>query len=286
MTDVERYQSGTPVQLGRPIQSLDEAWRLSKALSMANLMPYNLRGKDPDVLAILLYGQDLGLSPMQSIQGIYVVEGRPSISAQLWLALVRRAGHRVSVLEHTAETCTVHIVRGDTGEEHKATFTLAEAVAAKRVEIREGKPFARSEKGKPLPWELYPRAMLLARAVSQCCRFIAPEIALGFYSQDEVEEIAEREQVESRRADAAAAEPSVQRPVADEVAAVEAEFAAAELERARETSHDVMVTGSEEGFTWRCGVCRPGEPWTGPRLGSYEDAMADHAHYAETADRP
>ncbi len=258
-TDLETYQRG-PVQLGRPIQSLDEAWRLSKALAMANLMPKSLRGRDPDVLAILLYGQDLGLSPMQAVQGIYVVEGRPSLSAQLWLALVRRAGHRVAVLEHTAEKCTVQIVRGDTKEEHTATFTFEDAVAANRVRIKDGKPFARSDTGKPLPWELYPKAMLLARAVSQCCRFIAPEIALGFYSQDEVEEIAEREQVESVRQDAQPAKPAGPEQVAQDVAAVEAEFA--------ETVEDA------ESPLPPCEVCGEGPHEPGPDGGhEYEPAM-------------
>lgn len=224
---IERHNAKTPVPLGRPIQSLDEAWRLSKALAMSQMLPKSLRGKDPDVLAMLLYGQDLGLSPMQSIQGIYVVEGRPSISAQLWLALVRRAGHRVSVIEHSMERCTVEIVRGDTGERHSATFTLDEAIAAGRVKrLEDGSLRARSEQGKPLPWELYPKAMLLARAVSQVCRFAAPEIAFGFYSADEVEEIAEREAevVESVRVDQPEqSTPDVQ-ATAEEVADLEGEF--------------------------------------------------------------
>ncbi len=227
MTEIaRRKETQVPVNVSRPIQSLDEAYRLAANLAQAGLMPRDLRGKPPDVLAILLYGQDLGLSPMQSVQGIYVVEGRPSLSAQLWLALIRRAGHKVSVLEHTAETCTVHIVRGDTGEEHKATFTIGEAITANRVAMKDGKLWARSEKGKPLPWELYPKAMLLARAVSACCRFIAPELALGFYSEDEVEEIAEREQVPSVRVEQPEPEqPAEPEQVKAEVADIEAEFA-------------------------------------------------------------
>lgn len=228
MTDVVPRADRLPVNVGGRIESFDEVYRLAQNLATANLMPTSLRGKPADVTAMILYGQDLGLSPMQSIQGIYVVEGRPSLSAQLWLALVRRAGHRVSVTEHTAETCTVHIGRGDTGEEHTVTYTLQDAINADRVRLKDGKPFARSEKGKPLPWELHTKAMLLARAVSTCCRFIAPEIALGFYSPDEVEEIAEREQVPAERIDVQpvgeADGARTPQQVADEVAAIEGEF--------------------------------------------------------------
>jgi hypothetical protein len=78
---------------------LDEAYRLSKNLALASLMPDALRGKPSDVLAMMLYGQDLGLSPMQAIQGIYVVKGKPQLSGTTWIALARKAGHRVRIIE-------------------------------------------------------------------------------------------------------------------------------------------------------------------------------------------
>jgi hypothetical protein len=173
------------------IRNYDELMSVAKLASLSELMPRDLRGKPGNIGIIMLYGHDLGLSPMQAIQGIYVVEGRPSLSAQTWLALTRRAKHKVSVLEHTGEKCAVKIVRGDTGEEHTHTYTLEDAVRAGRVSIKDGEPWARSQQGKPLPWETNTKAMLLARAVSACARFICPEVALGFYAEDEVEEAAE-----------------------------------------------------------------------------------------------
>jgi hypothetical protein len=213
MTAIER-RDAAEVELGVPIRSLDQAMTLSKTLALAGLMPASLRGKAPDVLAILLYGQDLGLSPMQAVQGIYVVNGRPSLSAQTWLALARKQGHRISVTEHTGQTCTVEITRGDTGEKHVSTFTLDDAqkagLASKDV------------------WKQYPRNMLLARAVSNAMRFAAPEIALGFMTPDEVEEIAEREAVPAERLDVQPATEAdgARKPedVAAAVEEIEAEF--------------------------------------------------------------
>lgn len=267
-----------PVNVTAPIQAWDEVWRLAGNLSTAALLPKDLRGKPADVAAMILYGQDLGLSPMQAIQGIYIVEGRPSLSAQLWLALVRRAGHRVSVEEHTSQSCTVYIKRGDTGEEHKVTYTIQDAVSSGLVSLREGKPYARSQQGKALPWELHTKSMLLARAVSTCCRFIAPEIALGFYSPDEVEEI--RERIEAERLDV---EPvgeqdgrlNTPEDAAAAVADIEAEFVDAEVV----PEHDVTVVhDGDGGYTWRC-RCDP-NPWSGPYFASTADALADHQQYA------
>jgi hypothetical protein len=214
MSEIARREDKVAVAVGGPIASLDEAYRLSQALATANLMPNTLRGKPADVLAILLYGQDLGLSPMQAVQGIYVVNGRPSLSAQTWLALARQRGHRVTVREHTDDRCTVHFRRGDSGEEHTSTFTYEEAqranLASKDV------------------WKQYRRNMLLARAVANGMRFIAPEVALGFNTPDEAEEISERETVEATRVDVKqpTAEDGARSPEEDaaEVAAIEAEF--------------------------------------------------------------
>lgn len=154
--------------------AIREMKELAQTLGVSALLPANLRGKPADVLVTVMYGNELGLSPMAAIQGIYVVNGRPTLAAQTWLALTRRNGHRVEVIEHTTELCTVKIVRGDTGEEHTSTYTFAEAQTAKLTT-------------KDV-WTQHRKAMLLARAVSQGCRFICPEIALGFYAEGELDD--------------------------------------------------------------------------------------------------
>lgn len=149
-----------------PIRDLDQTYRLAQALAGSSLLPQALRGKTNDVLVTMLYGQELGLAPMQAIQAIYVVNGRPTMAGQLWLAKARAAGHRVEVLEHTQDKCTVKVTRGDTGETHAETFTMADAKIAK-LDQKD-------------TYRQHPRRMLLWRAVSNACTFICPEIALGF----------------------------------------------------------------------------------------------------------
>lgn len=176
-TELERR----PVNLGAPMTDMDEAYRLAKNLAIASLMPDALRGKASDVFALLLYGQDLGLSPMQAIQGIYVVKGKPQLSGTTWIALARKAGHRVRIIESTDERCTVEIVRADDPQgAHRETFTLADAAKAGLTHIKDGKAFLRDKHGNPLPWEAYTRTMLRNRAISNCAKFACPEVALGF----------------------------------------------------------------------------------------------------------
>lgn len=190
-----RQPKKVAVNVGVPLRGLDEAYRLSQALALAGLMPKDLRGKPSDVLAILLYGQEVGLAPMQAIQGIYVVNGRPQLAAQTWLALVRRAGHKAFVPckkcnsageehvigrpyadhpydpDHDDRRCRVTIVRGDTGATHTEKFDLDDAKTAGLAH-------------KDI-WKAHPRRMTLARATSNCARFICPEVAMGFYGEGE-----------------------------------------------------------------------------------------------------
>jgi hypothetical protein len=163
--------SRTPVNVGVPIKGLDEAFRLAQALSMAGLLPSGLRGKPSDVLAIILYGSELGIGPMQALQAVHIVQGRTVVSAQLWLALLRTRGHRAKVIENTDTVCTVELQRGDTGETHRETFTWDDAKKAKLT-------------SKDV-WQSYPKRMLLARAVANAARFLVPEAVLGIAAEGE-----------------------------------------------------------------------------------------------------
>jgi hypothetical protein len=189
-TAVARQQ--TQVALGSPIGDLDQAYRLSQALAMAEIVPDKLRGKPGNVLAIMLYGQDLGMSPMQAIQGIYVVKGKPQLSGTTWLSLARRAGHKVRFLETTNERCTIEITRADDPQHpHIETYTLEDAVTANLVRIKDGKPYARGSKGDALPWELHTRTMIRNRAISNAAKAACPEVALGFAVEGDYDYIAD-----------------------------------------------------------------------------------------------
>lgn len=168
-TEITAANDNRTVEFSGQSLGLGQLMEVAKVMAASNLLPQALRGKPADVFITIMYGQELNFTPMQAIQGIYVVNGRPSLAGQTWLSLVRKAGHRVSVTEHTEKACTVTITRGDTGEEHTETFTWDEAVRAKLT--------------KKDVWTSWPKRMLLWRAVSSCATVICPEVALGFELQ-------------------------------------------------------------------------------------------------------
>ncbi len=181
------------VPIGTPLKSLEEVVLFGRALAFAGLLPDSLMDrrtqtvKVADVVLLLCMGTELDLSPMQAISGIYVVKGRPMLSAQLWGTRVRKFGHKLEVRQEKnnhgrpfSATCT--ITRGDDGTVHEEEFSIFDALNAGLIQRLgdEGQVIARGFDGKnPTPWEQYTKTMLRNRAISHCARFACPEVIYG-----------------------------------------------------------------------------------------------------------
>src|SRR5476651_1197190 len=74
-------------------QGLAEFDSLSEKLSKSGLLPEALRSKPHDVLFTIMAGAELGLGPIASIRGIYVIAGKPTLSADTMVALCLGSGH-------------------------------------------------------------------------------------------------------------------------------------------------------------------------------------------------
>jgi hypothetical protein len=165
--------------------TVQEAEQLAGTLSRSSLLPPDLRGKPGDVLAILLTGAELGLGPMASLRGVYVVKGRPCISAQMMVGLVQAspACEFFRLVESTPERATYEAKRKGHPEPTKLTWTLEQAKAAKLT-------------GNGT-WQAYPAEMLRARCASALARAVFPGEILGLYAKEELEaDPAVREPVE------------------------------------------------------------------------------------------
>lgn len=145
----------------------------SKALAASDLLPKQYRNSPANVLVAVEYGRALGLEPMAAIQGIHVVEGKPTASAQLIGALVRMAGHILRVTgDDTQATATIRR-KDDPDFEFTATWTMQRAAKA-----------GLAGKGS---WAKYPAAMLKARAVTEVARDACPEVLAGVaYTAEEL----------------------------------------------------------------------------------------------------
>jgi len=147
--------------------SMPAKLQYAKALADSGLLPQAFRARPANVLYAVEYGEMLGLPPMAAITGIHVIEGKPTASAGLISALVRRAGHKLRV-QGDDQSATCQIIRADDpGYTFEVTFTIEDARAAKLT-------------GKDV-WQKYGTSMLKARAITQCARDACEEALYGLH---------------------------------------------------------------------------------------------------------
>lgn len=160
------------------LELYESTWKLATRVNQTPFVPKAMQGKPEHVLACVLYGNELGLGPMQSLNSIHIIEGRAAASPELMRALVAKAGHRIDVTENTNDVCVLKGSRIDTGAEATVRWTTEDAKNA-----------GLTHKDN---WKKYPRAMLVARATSELCRLLFPDVIAGLsYTPEEVESITE-----------------------------------------------------------------------------------------------
>lgn len=156
-------------------RDLTVAVEYARKLAASELLPKAYVGKPQNILLAVEYGRSLGLDPITAMQMTHVISGKPTASAQLVGALVRRAGHRLRV-RGDAETATAKITRHDDDEfEFVSTWTMDRA---KRAGLLANKT-----------WQTFPEAMLKARAITEVARDACPEVmaGIGAYTAEELE---------------------------------------------------------------------------------------------------
>lgn len=123
--------------------------------------------------AAVLYGGEIGLSPMQALSNVIVIKGKPGLYAETMVALVQAAGHEVWTEEDTDTRARVCGRRAGSQRIEEVTFTIERARQAGYV-------------ASNTKYKTDPRSMLYARAASICCRRVAPEVLKGIPVVEEV----------------------------------------------------------------------------------------------------
>jgi hypothetical protein len=123
----------------------------------------------------LIYGAELGLTPMNALTEVFVVHGRPSIYANTMVALVQAAGHEIWTESSTDTAAVVCGQRAGSAHVERVEFKMSDAKRAGYV--------AKNQK-----YVTDPVAMLYARAASIACKRTAPEVLKGIPSFEEVQD--------------------------------------------------------------------------------------------------
>jgi hypothetical protein len=162
---------------GLALQSVTDAMKFSETVANSDFAPKDFRGKPASCMLAIQCGAEIGLAPLQSLQSIAVVNGRPSVYGDAALAVCKASAVCEYVIEsiegegdQMVATCTAQ--RRGYPQPTVVKFTVADAKKA-------------SLWGKSGPWTQYPRRMLQMRARGFALRDAFPDVLKGLVTAEE-----------------------------------------------------------------------------------------------------
>jgi hypothetical protein len=193
--------------------SVKEGMELAAWIAKSDLAPRDYKDKPQNVLIAMQMGLEVGLSPMQSIQNIAVINGRPSIWGDSMLALCQNHRDFESIDENqSTNEKGVCIVKRRGMEPQRREFSVADAQKAGLW-------------GKAGPWQTAPTRMLKLRARAFALRDTFADALRGLQSAEEQRDVVETtatvERVDIQQPQRASAAPTLpENPKPHEIAEV------------------------------------------------------------------
>lgn len=139
--------------------------------------------RDADkALVKVLAGREYGFSPIASLTGVHIIEGKPSLGANLIASMIKRSGkYDYKLIECSRERCEIDFIENGASLGPHIVMTMKEAVDT-------GLALDKYAKVKS-NWQRHADDMLFARCISKGFRRYCPDLAggLAMYSLDEIE---------------------------------------------------------------------------------------------------
>ncbi|XZW10651.1 transcriptional regulator [Acinetobacter baumannii] len=147
--------------------TLAEAMQVADLLANSEIVPKDYQKKPGNILVAMQWGAEIGLQPLQAMQNIAVINGRPSLWGDAVLALVRSSGLLEQFEETQTEDMATCTVKRKGQKAVTKTFTKEDAKRAGLL----------SKQG---PWTQYPKRMMQMRARGWALRDEFTDILKGF----------------------------------------------------------------------------------------------------------
>ena len=177
-------QLTTTNQRGFAPATITEAIHFSEMLAGSNMVPKAYQGKPQDILVCVQWGYEIGLAPMQALQNIAVINGKPSVYGDAALALVQASPvcedieERFEGEEGTGKFMAVCVAKRRGRQPVVCTFSVEDA---RRAGLW----------GKQGPWQAYPKRMLQMRARGFALRDAFPDVLKGLITAEEAQDYPE-----------------------------------------------------------------------------------------------
>ena len=171
-------RTAAPTQ--RPVlvpRTFDQLVTFAQMAADSDLMPKDYKGKPANIMIAVQMGSELGLAPMQSLQSIAVINGRPGIWGDGMIGLCRQSPLCQDIREHIegqGDARTAICVATRRGSSPcTGRFSVADARRANLF-------------GKAGPWQQYPDRMLQQRARGFALRDAFPDLLRGLKTVEEL----------------------------------------------------------------------------------------------------
>ena len=173
---------------GMTPSNFNEAKEFSELVSKSDFVPVNYKGKPADILICIQMGHEVGLKPIQALQNIAVINGKPSLYGDSAIALCRVNPDFAGIDEQIVGS----------GNERKAVCTVKRLVKATNEIEKTIREFAWSDATRAGltnrgPWKSYPDRMLQMRARGFALRDAFPDSLKGLITKEEAEDFPEEE---------------------------------------------------------------------------------------------
>jgi len=170
---------GELVEFSFQPRTLEEAMKFAEIVAKSDLVPKDYKGNPGNVLIAIQWGQEIGLKPLQALQNIAVINGRPAMWGDSVLALVRGSGLLEDFREDFHEpsmTATCTAKRKDQPTPIVRTFSLAEGQKAGLT-------------NRDTPWRTYPKRMIQMRARAFTLRDGFADVLKGIAVAEEQQDV-------------------------------------------------------------------------------------------------
>lgn len=162
-------------------KSTAEAMELAKTLASSQLIPKAFQQRPGDVFVAMMWSHSLGIPIVQGLQGIAVINGKPSLYGDALLAVCMGSGQMADIEETVTGnadnlTATCKVTRRGKPTPVVSTFSMADARAAGLL-------------GNPGPWKQYTSRMLKMRARAFALRDAFPDVLSGIASAEEMQDV-------------------------------------------------------------------------------------------------
>jgi len=165
---------------GLALQSVADAMKFGEMVASSDFAPKDFRGKPASCMLAIQCGAEIGLAPLQSLQSIAVVNGRPAVYGDAALAVVKAS----PVCEYVTES-----IEGD-GDQMVAVCTAKRRGYPQPTVVRFTVADAKKASlwGKSGPWTQYPKRMLQMRARGFALRDAFPDVLKGLVTAEEAQD--------------------------------------------------------------------------------------------------